>query len=92
MAGIYNTITLSVNTPVQVTPPSGGHFVYYFQNGTGKLYISNLNTAGANATSFLVGPNLMSPPITVTDAIWIASDTAGPVSLYASSVSIATAR
>jgi hypothetical protein len=93
MAGIFNTITLAVNTPVQVTPPGGGHYTYYFQNGAGKLYISNTNTPGANATSFLVGPNLTSPPITVnSNNLWIASDTAGPVSLYCAPLSIASVR
>jgi hypothetical protein len=88
MAGRYNTITLAVNTPVQITPPTGGHFNYYFQNGAGHLYISNANTVGANATSFTVGPNLTSPPMMVSsNKLWIASDTAGPVSLLCVSVS-----
>jgi hypothetical protein len=85
MAGIFSTITLAVNTPVQVVLPGTGHYNLYFENsGGGKLYLSKLNSAGANPTSFMVPAGLYSPPIlaTGTGQLWISSDTAGPVSLY----------
>jgi hypothetical protein len=57
--GTYNSVTLGVNTPVQLTPPGSGYVFYILNTITGgKLYISNLNTAGNNATSFMLPANL----------------------------------
>jgi len=83
MAGIYNSISIStINTPVQVSPPSAGHWVMYiFNTAGGKLYISDKNTVGNNATSFMVPTNLYSPGLPVTDPVWISSDTVGSVSV-----------
>jgi hypothetical protein len=80
--GTYNSVTLGVSTPVQLTLPTTGHYVLYLLNtASGKLYISKLNTAGANATSFMVPTGLSSPPLPVSGPVWIASDTAGTVSV-----------
>jgi hypothetical protein len=81
--GTFGSITLAVNTPVQITPPGPGHYVVQILNSAGgKLFISESNTAGANATSFLVPSGLYSPALSASGPIWIASDTAGPVSVY----------
>lgn len=81
--GTYNSVTLGVNTPVQLTPPGSGYVFYILNTITGgKLYISNLNTAGNNATSFMLPANLYSPGLSGNAALWIASDTAGNVSVY----------
>jgi hypothetical protein len=80
--GMFNTVTLAVNTPVQLTPPTGGHYTVYVLNGAGKLYISDQNNAGANATSFMVPAGMYLPGMPLSQNVWIASDTAGPVSVY----------
>ena len=81
--GTYNSVALLVNTPVQITAPGAGHYLFSILNSAGgKLYISDLNTAGANATSFLVPSGAYSPAISASSSVWIASDTAGPVSIY----------
>jgi hypothetical protein len=82
--GTFASITLAINTPVQITPPGPGHYTVQILNSVtaGKLYISELNTAGANATSFLVPAGLYSPALSASGPIWIASDTAGTVSVY----------
>jgi hypothetical protein len=88
LGGPYNTITLAVNTPVQVTAPNNGHWYFNFINAAGgKLYISDQPTVGANATSFLLPNGLSSPAFMVSgNNLWISSDTAGPVSLYCASM------
>ena len=81
----YSSIPLVVNTPVQVTlPTSAGHYTLYLLNtiAGGKLYISDRNTAGNNATSFMLPTGLYSPALPVSNPVWIASDTAGTVSAY----------
>lgn len=81
--GTYNSITLGVNTPMQLLLPGAGHYVLYILNTAGgKLYISDKSNAGANATSFMLPSGLYSPGLPVSDAVWIASDTAGSVSAY----------
>jgi hypothetical protein len=84
--GTFNSVTLAIGTPVQVTPPGTGHYAMQILNSAGgKLYISKQNTVGANATSFLVPTGSYSPNMLVTgtaSGLWIASDTAGTVSIY----------
>jgi hypothetical protein len=80
--GLFNSITLAINTPVQLTPPGPGHYNVTILNPVGKLYIGNANTVGANANSFMLSAGLYSPALASTSPIWIASDTAGPVSVY----------
>ena len=66
----FNTITLAINTPVQLTPPGGGDYnLYLLNSGTGKLFISSLNNAGANATSFVVPAGAYSPVLSMGGAI-----------------------
>jgi hypothetical protein len=81
--GTFNSIAVAINTPVQITPPGPGHYVLFILNTAGgKLYISDQNTAGNNATSFMLPANLYSPALNTQSAIWIASDTAGSISAY----------
>lgn len=81
--GTYNSITLAINTPVQITPPGTGRYVVSFLNTAGgNLYISDLNNAGNNATSFKLPAGLYSPTVSASSALWIASDAAGTVSAY----------
>jgi hypothetical protein len=84
----YSSVTLGVNTPVQLTLPTtpSGHYVLYLLNTVtgGKLYISDRNNPGANATSFMLPTGLYSPALPVSNPLWIASDTAGTVSAYCS--------
>jgi hypothetical protein len=81
--GTFSSINLAINTPVQLTAPGPGHYTLLLLNSAGgKLYISELNTAGANITSFLVPAGGYSPALSMSGPIWIASDTAGTVSAY----------
>jgi hypothetical protein len=81
--GTYNSITLAINTPVQITPPGTGDYVLVLLNTTtGNLFISNTNGVGANATSFKVPTNLYSPTLSASSTIWIACDVAGTISAY----------
>lgn len=82
--GLYNTVALAATTPVQLSPPGTGHYYLNIWNdGPGDLFVSNVNTAGANATSFKIGPALLMPPIPVfgPSGVWVASDQAGAISV-----------
>jgi hypothetical protein len=81
--GTYNTVTLGANTATQLTPPGPGNYVLYLLNSVaaGKLYISDKNTVGANATSFMLPTGVYAPAIPVQGSVWVNSDTAGPISV-----------
>jgi hypothetical protein len=72
--GPYNTIALAASTPQQLTGPNGHWNLTLFNSSAGAIYVSNSNTAGANATSFDLPPNL-----SVTITIW------GPTGVWVSS-------
>jgi len=80
----FSTVALALNTPTQLTVPGGGNCYYTIINlGTGNLYVSKLNTVGANATSMKIPANqpMLSLPVYGPTGLWVSADVAGSVSV-----------
>ena len=84
----YNTITLALNTAVQLVSGSGGHHTYTIINlGPGALYIrQDQAPTGASDARAMKVPATLTWPVTApiangTSGIWVMADQAGAISV-----------
>jgi len=79
----FATVNLAAATPTQLTYASGHCFLVITNTTSGIVYLSNLSTVGANATSFAIpaGQALPAIPVYGPTGIWVSAVTAGPLSV-----------